>query len=265
MTEKPVRIYQCEDTFSGVLSAVYEAGISGYGHDYIRIQPLAESDSYELELFTEFVTVESSDEKVGRVLDAVVGKISARAYSFVMCAALSAFPDRGDAIYQFLTYGFTMGKKVCDAMQIPWVKRIFEIRRRVFNEAHYYREFLRFREVQREPALLVAIIEPEHHILSIIMEHFSDRFAGEWFIILDKKHGEAAFHQRNGKWEVRILTEEEETILAELGEQKEEYVELWKTFVKQIAIQERKNEKLQTNMVALHYRKYMTEFMEEEK
>ena len=67
MTEKPVRIYQCEDTFSGVLSAVYEAGISGYGHDYIRIQPLAESDSYELELFTEFVTVESSDEKVGRV------------------------------------------------------------------------------------------------------------------------------------------------------------------------------------------------------
>lgn len=264
MTDKPVRVYQCEDNVSGVLSAVYEAGISGYGHDFIKIQPLDKEEAYEMELFTEFVAVESSDEKVERVLDAVRNKISIQAYSYVMCAAISTFPDRGNAIYQFLTYGFSMGKKVCAAMQIPWVKRIFEIRRRVLNEARYYREFIRFREVQKEPALLVATIEPEHHILTIIMEHFSDRFAGEWFIILDKGHREAAFHQKNGDWEVRILTEEEEKLLAELAEQREEYVELWKTFFKHIAIPERKNENLQRNMLALHYRKHLTEFMEEE-
>lgn len=263
MTDKPMRVYQCEDSVSGVLSAVYEAGISGYGHDFIKIRPLAEGEAYEMELFTETVAVESSDEKVGRVLDAVRSKISNRAYSYVMCAAISTFPDRGDAIYQFLTYGFSMGKKVCDAMQISWVKRIFEIRRRVFNEAHFYREFIRFREVQKKPALLVATIEPEHRILTIIMEHFSDRFAGEWFIILDKRHREAAFHQKNGDWEVRILTEEEENLLAELGEQREEYVGLWKTFFQHIAIPERRDEKLQRNMLALHYRKYLTEFMDE--
>lgn len=264
MSDKPVRVYQCEDSISGVLSAVYEAGISGYGHKYIKIQPLAANEIYELELFTEFVRVESSDEKVESVLDAVRNKISNRAYSFVMCAAVSTYPDRGDAIYQFLTYGFSMGDQVCDAMQIPWVKRAFEIRRRIFNEAHFFREFIRFREVQKDPALLVATIEPEHHILPIIMEHFSDRFAGEWFIILDKSHGEAAFHQKNGDWEVRILTAEEEQMLAELGEQREEYVELWKTFFKHIAISDRKNEKLQRNMLPLHYRKHLTEFMEEE-
>jgi len=264
MTDKPVRIYQCEDSIAGVLSAVYEAGISGYGHKYIKIQPLAENAAYELELFTELVTVESSEKKVESVLDAVRSKISNRAYSYVMCAAVSTFPDRGDAIYQFLTYGFSMGDRVCDAMQIPWVKRTFEIRRRIFNEAHFYKEFLRFREVQRDPALLVATIEPEHHILPIIMEHFIDRFAGEWFIILDKGHSEAAFHQKNGDWEVRILTEEEEKLLVELGEQKEEYVELWKTFFKNIAISARKNENLQMNMLPLHYRKHMTEFIEDD-
>lgn len=263
MTEKPVRIYQCEDSITGVLSAVYEAGISGYGHEYIKIQPMAANTPYELELFTEFVTVESSEEKVKRVLEAVSNKISYQAYHFVMCAVASSFPDRGDAIYQFLTYGFTMGKGICDAMQIPCVKRTFEIRRRVLNEAHFFKEFIRFREVKREPALLVATIEPEHHVLPIIMEHFSERFAGEWFIILDKNHGEAAFHEKNGDWEIRILTEEEEKLLAELGEQREDYVELWKTFFQNIAIPQRKNGDLQRNMLPLHYRKYMTEFMDD--
>lgn len=263
MADKQMRIYQCEDSVSGVLSAVYEAGISGYGHEFIKIRPMAANESYELELFTEFVPVESSEEKVESVLQAVCNKISGRAYNYVICAAISVFPDRGDAIYQFLTYGFSMGSRVCDAMQIPWVKRIFEIRRRIYNEAHFYKEFIRFREVQKEPPLLVATIEPEHRVLPIVMEHFADRFAGEWFVILDKSHGEAAFHQKNGSWEIRILTEEQEKLLTELGEQQEEYVELWKTFFKHIAISERKNGKLQTNMLALHYRKHMTEFMEE--
>lgn len=261
MADKPVRIYQCEDSVSGVLSAVYEAGISGYGHEFIKIRPMAANESYELELFTEFIQVETSDKKTVNVLDAVRNKISTKAYNYVMCAAISNFSDRGDAIYQFLTYGFSMGRRVCDAMQIPWVKRIFEIRRRVYNEAHFYKEFIRFREVQKSPALLVATIEPEHRVLPIVMEHFSERFAGEWFIILDKKHQEAAFHQKNGGWELRILSAGEEKLLAELGEQQEEYVELWKTFFEHIAITERKNESLQRNMLALHYRKHMTEFM----
>ena len=37
---RPLRIYQCEDTQDGILTAVYEAGISGYGHKYIRIAPI---------------------------------------------------------------------------------------------------------------------------------------------------------------------------------------------------------------------------------
>ena len=48
--------------------------------------------------------------------------------------------------------------------------------------------------------------------------------------------------------------------LEELTEKQEEYADLWKTFFDHIAIVERKNQKLQTNMLPLHYRKYMTEF-----
>ena len=37
--DKMIRVYQCEDTVDGILSAIYDAGISGYGHEYIRIEP----------------------------------------------------------------------------------------------------------------------------------------------------------------------------------------------------------------------------------
>lgn len=180
----------------------------------------------------------------------------------MMSAVISEYPDRGDAIYQFVTYGFTMGAKVCGALQIPCVKRIFAIKRAVLNETHFFKEFLRFQEVQREPSLLLAVIEPKNRIIPLLTEHFSDRFMGEWFVIYDKTHYEASFHQKDGNWEVRLLTDEEARRLEELTEQKEDYVDLWKTFFRQIAIKERTNKELQRNMLPLHYRKHMTEFQE---
>ena len=92
------------------------------------------------------------------------------------------------------------------------------------------------------------------------MQHFGERFISEWFIIYDKTHQEAAFHQADGSWELRLLTGQEAKKLEELTEKQEEYADLWKTFFDHIAIVERKNQKLQTNMLPLHYRKYVTEF-----
>ena len=259
--DKPTRIYQCEDTAEGILSAVYDAGLSGYGHKYIKIQPQTENQMENFELFAEYVPVVTEEEKVRRVIHSVRDKISRQAHFYMMSAVASCYPDRGDAIYQFVTYGFTMGAKVCDALQVPCVKRIFEIKRAVHNEAHFMKEFLRFQEVQREPALLLAVIEPKNRVIPFITEHFADRFPEEWFIIYDKTHKEASFHYREGNWELHILTEEEAEKLEELSEQQEDYVDLWKAFFNSIAIEERKNEKLQRNMFALHYRKHATEFL----
>lgn len=261
MTDKAIRIYQCEDTVDGILSAVYDAGLSGYGHKYIRIQPVTTGEAVELSLFSEYVPVKSDGEKSRHVVEAVRNKISHQAYSFMMATAVSCFPDRGDTIYQFVTYGFTMGAKICSAMQLPCVQRIFEIKRAVYNEGHFFKEFLRFQEVRQKPPLLFAIFEPKHQVVTIVTEHFADRFREEWFIIYDKTHREASFHQPGVGWEIRLLELDEALRLEKLAEQKEEYVDLWKVFFENIAITERKNAALQRNMMPLHYRRHMTEFL----
>ena len=48
--------------------------------------------------------------------------------------------------------------------------------------------------------------------------------------------------------------------LAETEEVNDEFTDLWKTFFDTIAIEERKNEKLQRNMFPLWTRKHVVEF-----
>ncbi|MDD7402935.1 MAG: TIGR03915 family putative DNA repair protein [Butyribacter sp.] len=263
ISEKPIRIYQCENTVNGILSAIYDAGLSGYGHRFIRIQPQKSGEADNFELFSEYVMSDTDEKKAESVITAVRSKISQQAYWYMMYVLASCYSDRADAVYQFITYGFTMGSRVCSALQIPCVKRVFEIQREVGNEAHFFREILRFQKVHKEPSMLFAVIEPKHRIVPMVTEHFADRFLEEWFVIYDKTHREASFHYADGKWEIRILTEQEAVELEKCTEQEEEYADLWKTFFENIAIVERISRKRQMNMLPLHYRKHMTEFENE--
>lgn len=257
---KPTRVYQCEDSPEGIFTAVYEAGVSGYGHDYIRIQAQSNGLAENLTLFSEYITVEPDPEKMDKVLRSVRNKISVAAYEQIMRAVLSAETDKADAIYHFIVYGFALGPKVTDALQIPCVQRIFEINRRIQNEAHFYLEVLRFQEIKMEHPVLLAAFEPQNEVLTMITGHFADRLNPEWFIIYDKTHQMASFHSPGREWYVRRLEPEEAAGLEGLTQQEEKYTDLWKVFFETIRVEERTNEKLQQNNLPLRYRKYMPEF-----
>ena len=77
--DKPTRIYQCNNTVDGIFSAVYDAGLSGYGHRFIRIQPIQAGQNENYELFAEYVQVETDSKKTKSVIDAVRQKISEKA------------------------------------------------------------------------------------------------------------------------------------------------------------------------------------------
>lgn len=181
-----------------------------------------------------------------------------------MYALASNDPEKANLVYQFVTYGFTIGRRVTDAMQIPCVKAIFALQRRVRNEAAWFREILRFQEVSVEPSVLLAVIEPDHRILTMIASHFADRLNPERFMIYDKGHCEVMIHVPEQPWYIRALTVQECAQLDVLLEQKEEYVILWKTFFDSICIHERRNDSLQTNMAPKKYRTHMTEFQSEQ-
>lgn len=257
---KPMRIYQCEDTEDGIFTAIYDAGKSKYGHDHIRIQAQTPGTQENYELFSEYISVAADVEKAQKVRRSVHDKISVKAYHSIMRAVRCDDIDKADVIYHFIVHGFALGAKVTDALQIPWVQRIFEMNRNYLNEARYFKEFLRFQEIKWEQPVLFAIIEPHNQILPDVTVHFADRLNPEWFIIFDKAHREASFHDPETGWYIRKLNQDECAHLEKLEQQKEDYAALWKVFFESICIKERGNPELQRSNVALRYRKHMTEF-----
>lgn len=258
---KPTRVYQCEDTPEGIFTAVYDAGVSGYGHDFIRIQAQTPGLFENMDLFSEYITVETEPEKAYKVMRSVQDKISLEAYQSVMRTACSVDEDKANVIYHYIVSGFALGQRVTKALQIPWVQRVFEINRKILNEVHHYIEFIRFQEVQNEPPVLLAVFEPQNHILALVTEHFADRLNPEHFIIYDGVHAEAAFHRAGGDWFIRRLDKEECKVLEALEQHNEEYADLWRVFFDSIAVRERKNTDLQRNNMPLRYRNHMTEFI----
>ena len=255
---KQTRIYQCEDSVEGIFTAVYVAWASKYGHDHIKLQAVREDTVGNLELFSEYITVEKDDTLAEKVAESIRKKISVQAYQMVVRAALSCDEKKANSIYHFLVRGFAMGRQVVDHLTDPYVCDIFEMNRRVGADTHYYQEFVRFLELENK--VLLAKIEPKNNVVELITPHFADRLASENFIILDVKRKLATIHQAHSKWFLSYLTTEEVNHLLVMSESQQDYEVLWRTFFDSIAIKERENYALQRNHVALHYRKYMTEF-----
>lgn len=247
-------VFQCEDTVEGIFTMIYDAWSTRIDENRLELRVLGE-DNYEL--FTEYVYVETDIDKAVKVARSVSKKISNLAFDYIYSAALSYERDKAMAIYRFLKLGFAVGSKVTDMNVREEVNRVFELCRNIRNEAHLFKGFVRFADL--ENGLMVARIKPKNQVLPMIADHFADRFSGENFVIVDETHGMGVFHALGKQW---FLSPVDQTVINDLWGQKrsDEYEQLWKAFFKSIEIQPRHNETCQKTHCSLRYRDYMVEF-----
>jgi probable DNA metabolism protein len=253
------RIYQCENSIDGIFTAIYLAWSSKYGHDYIKIEEECENGNVRnMELFSEYVNVETDYPLAEKVSRSIREKISLEAYQMICRVALSDYSGRADLIYRFLIIGFSMGISVINYLSNEVVANIYRINRNVNNEVHHLLGFVRFSE--QDEGVLVSIIHPKNNVLSLIAPHFADRLIEEQFIIFDGNRNTAALHIRGVQWIMVNVPDINRYLFEETLPEEMEYRKLWKTFCKHIAIQEHTNNKLQQNNLPLRFRADMTEF-----
>jgi len=256
MSEK--KVYQCEDSLEGILTAVYEAWSSRNGHANNEIRILSGDNQGDMELFTEYIVVKNSEEKIAKVIKAVYEKISSEAYELICSAACSCELSRGDDIYRFLIVGFSVGKGIVDQLHNKYVMRIFELTRNVSNEAHHLKGFLRFQEI--EEGILVAKLAPKNDVIRILAPHFSDRLCQENFIIYDENRNTAIVHGENKEWFYTDGSMLDVDRIKNVSEREESIDSMWKAFFRTISIKERENKNLQRNNLPIRFRSNMTEF-----
>lgn len=255
-----IKIFQCENSIDGIFTAIYQAWDSGYGHANVKIEEQSEENNYSnIELFSEYVIVNTDFEQALKVSRSIKAKISIEAYEIVCRVALSNYQGKGDLIYRFLILGFHMGSSIVGHLSNDVVNHMIKLNRYVSGETHNLLGFIRFSE--QENGILTSIIHPKNNVLSLITPHFVDRLPEERFVIFDSNRSKCSLHLPGKPW---IIAEIPSIDIADYSTiVDDEYENLWKIFFDNIAIKERINPKLQRNNLPIRFRKNMTEFIPE--
>lgn len=248
-------IFECEDSFEGILSGVYDAWDSRLGHDNVRLEIPGQET---MELFSDYKEVHLDWQKAEKVMNSIRNKISWEAYELLFHASLSYERDKADRIYRFLIDGYRCGANITKMLAKDSVFRIFEINRTVCNENHLLTGFVRF--VSLDSGVLISKITPKNNVLPILAPHFADRLSGVNWMIFDANRKSAAFYRVDQGWVMAKLNKEQGELAEGLSEKKDEFQELWKVFFHTITIKERTNPVCQRNHLPLRYRGNMPEF-----
>ena len=197
-------------------------------------------------------TIETDAEKARRVRCSIPEKISPRALELVEHVFLSCCAQKELVLLRFLLLGYQRGSSV------PWmfghevVKPVLDAEKHMMGEAHLLKGFVRFSDYD---GVLAATITPKNFVLPFLVEHFTQRYAEERFMIFDKTNKAALFYEER---QARIVPLEGMEF-PQADETEEKYRALWKQFYNTIAIEERLNPKCRRTHMPMRYWENMLE------
>lgn len=254
-------ILLCEDSIEGILTGVYTAYELKRSHDTIHLQT---SGTENYRLFAVYHEVKADEEKAKKVLRTIYRRFGEDAYTQLCQAMVSYDEEKADAVYHTIAAGIAGEYRglLMEHLSSRFINKVFQLSRNTGIEIHHLLGFLRFQELK--DGVLLARYSPKNDITAMITPHFADRLVNEDFAIYDEQRKYYAVHPKAKQWylvrgELPFLQNEEE-----YSKEEKNYQMLYRHFCQTIAITERKNPGLQRNMLPLRFRKYMTEFTQQE-
>ncbi|MCL1787687.1 MAG: TIGR03915 family putative DNA repair protein [Defluviitaleaceae bacterium] len=238
-----------DGTFDGFLCVVY-------AYYYCKITPIViqRQDQVQLTLDSELYQVDTDQDQAGQVLKGLHQKVSEEAAHYVYHAFLSGEEDKYMTIFSYILRGFTLGHMVDSHLQEDCVRGVHKLAKHVGREAHLLTGFCRFAETDN--GVYYCAITPKNDVLAILANHFSQRFMNQAWVIHDKSRNQAAIYDGDAF----VITKVPRNATVTYAEGEKETQELWTAFFKALAIEARKNSKLQRQLLPLYFRKNMTEF-----
>jgi len=236
-------VYLCEDTLESIFTAIYT--IYENKHNFPDTRLLLE---WEPLLLAEYVTVEADAEKAAKVIRTIHRQFGERDVHHIFMALSSPDGVKAEAVYKTIVYGLMNKVKpghLFDHLADRYVLQTLKLSRNAGRECQHLKGFLRFREL--ENGILFAPMGPKNHVLTELMEHFSDRFPSENFMIYDEGRQIFGVHKAKGNWfliSAEVMAEKIKT--TNVSDAESYYSGLFQHFCQTIAIKERKNPDLQS-------------------
>lgn len=236
-----------DGTFEGFLSLVYEVY-------YKKLKPTKIYKTLPNDiLFEEILEINSSKESGIKVLNAIKTKFPKEILEKILNIFMCDSKEFEMVLLEYIVIGFKDSKQLYN-INNSCVFYLNNLEKELFRVTHKLTGFIRFEEL--EDKTLYAKIEPKFNVVYFLGRHFLKRFNNQNFIIHDINR-KLAFVKIENDFSIQEIAYFDEPIYSS-NEQK--FQKLWKSFFSGVTINERTNLKLQTQMVPLLYRTYMSEF-----
>lgn len=236
-----------DGTFEGFLSLVYEVY-------YKKLKPTKIYKTLPNEiLFEEILEINSSKESGIKVLNAIKTKFPKEILEKILNIFMCDSKEFEMALLEYIVIGFKDSKQLYN-INNSCVFYLNNLEKELFRVTHKLTGFIRFEEL--EDKTLYAKIESKFNVVYFLGRHFLKRFNNQNFIIHDINR-KLAFVKMKNDYSIKEVAFFDE---ANYSSNEEKFQKLWKSFFSGVTINERTNLKLQTQMVPLLYRTYMSEF-----
>ena len=263
-----MKVFCYDKSFDGLLSAVFDAYVRREFPDLLlgkdAIPPLNASS---------FHHVATEAEKSARVFKGLIPKMTGDARRELFYAWLSEQEGADTLLFRYICRIFDCfrdrarrpGGAVETDLSDDGVFAVHRLAKKVGCEKHQLLGFARFQKTRDN--VYFAAISPRHNVLPLLLDHFADRFADQSWILFDLKREYGVLFSDGDFRQVHLETEQVRRLRQHGGKLDLEFLEageamfqeLWKSYFKVVAIDDRSNPKLQSRCMPRRYWTYMTE------
>lgn len=244
--------YVYDGSMEGMFTALYEGLFA-----MEEIESIVSRERYIPSLFSTEEIIETDPKKAKKLKHVLQSRLSKQAFMNIIYCYLSE-SGMEEMLLSYIKMALAVRRNIDGNFANETVAKITKTAKKVAYEVCRFHGFVRFRRVYDD--LYYAPIEPDYNILALLTPHFIARFPNQQWFIHDRRRKLGAYY--NGK-ECQIvtfveLTEELEASLHGIttgveGEEEIFYKKLWNEYFKSIAIEERKNRRLQRQHMPARY------------
>ena len=249
-------VFFYDKTFEGLLSAVFDA----YN---MNIFPEKLLQSGEIPpMFTDTThTVVSDTENSNRVWKGLQQKLQKKACNMLTHVWLSELKGSDELLFRYICKLFATNQKFQFNFGDVDVLEVQKIARKVAHEAHYLVQFVRFQKASDN--IFFAPVKPQFNALPLAINHFTDRFADQQWVIYDLRRKYGYYYDLHTTQEITFKVDDhllsgklDETLMAE---DEKTFQDLWKNYFKAMTIKERINPRLHKKNMPVRFWQYLTE------
>ncbi|MDR0700208.1 MAG: TIGR03915 family putative DNA repair protein [Tannerella sp.] len=249
-------VFFYDKTFEGLLSVVFDAfSLKIFPDKLLRTGDI-------IPMFTDAThTVVTGEERSMRVWNALQNKLEKNVCNMLMYVWLSELDGSDELLFRYLCKTFATTRKIEYNFGDADILEVEKIARKVSHEAQYIKQFIRFQKAADN--LFFAPVKPIYNALPLTIDHFTDRFSDQQWVIYDLRRKYGYYYDLCTTKEI-TFTEDDRLLSGKLDESlmaddEKRFQDLWKGYFKAMTIKERINPRLQKKNMPVRFWQNLTE------